>query len=99
MNWRIARMDGIAPRYVPPVLLILVDEGISTLEVHRILELGIIFVLDYLPRDLLLDDLLAPVVVEPGLLNFFLVSVRVEQRVLGACDVQVHLKVDDVVMQ
>ena len=69
-------MDSVSSWNVPPVLLLLVDERVPSLEVARVLEQRLILVLDNIARDLLLDHGLAPVIIEPRLFNFFLSSVR-----------------------
>ncbi len=99
MDGRVARMDSISPSDIPLVFLVLVDQSVPTLEVNGIRDLGVIFILDDLPRDLLLDDSLAPVLVEPRLLDLFLISVSVEQGVLKTADVEVDLEVNNVVVQ
>lgn len=92
-------MDRISARDLPPVQLVLVHERVSALEVHRELEQRVVLALDVVPRDFLLDDGLAPVVVEPCVRDLLLLRVRVQQRVRCADDVEVDLEVDDVVVE
>ena len=60
-------MDSISTRDSPAVERLLVDDRVTALEVGRVLEKSVVLVLDERLRDLLLDDLLAPVVLEPRL--------------------------------
>ena len=72
---------------VPPVLLLLVDERVPSLEVGRVLEQRLILVLDDIAHDLLLDHGLAPVVIEPVVFDFLSVGVCEEKRVsYSACN-------------
>lgn len=92
-------MDGVPPGNVPPILLVLIYQCVPPLEVDRIGDLGVIFILNDIPSDFLLDNRLAPVIVEPRLLNFFLFGMSVEQRVLESGDVQINLEVDNMIVQ
>lgn len=85
-------MDRVPTRNTPAVEGLLVDERIATLEVGRELQEGLILILDELLGDLLLDDLLAPVVLEPRLRDNLGVSASEEQRVLLAGNVEVDLQ-------
>ena len=60
---------------------------------------NLIFILDDLPGDLLLNDCLSPVIIEPVVLYFLYISVREEKRVLCANDVEINFKVDDMIVE
>lgn len=92
MNRRVARVDGITTRDAPAVESLLVDERVATLEVGRELQKRVVLVLNELLGDLLLDDLTAPVVLEPRLGDDLGSSAREQQGVLLAGDVEVDLR-------
>lgn len=85
-------MDGVPTRNTPAVEGLLVDERIATLEVGRELQEGLILIFNELLGDLLLDDLLAPVVFEPRLRDYLGVSASEEQRVRLAGNVEIDLQ-------
>ena len=84
-------MDGISARNAPSIQGILVDEGVSALEVGWILQESIVFVLDVRSRNLLLDDFLSPIVIEPWLGDLFGGGVREQKGILQPCHIQVDL--------
>ena len=87
-------MDRVPARDAPAVLRISVHERVAALEVGRELQERVVLVLDERLRDLLLDDLGAPVVLKPRLGDCLLRCAREEQRVLRACDVKVDLQAE-----
>ena len=91
VDGRISSVDGVTTRNSPAVQCVPVDQRVAALEVGRELEQRVVLVLDILPRDLLLDDLLAPIVVEPGLRDDFGCGSRGEQRVVLARDIKINL--------
>ena len=84
-------MDGISARNAPSIQGILVDEGVSALEVGWVLQESVVLVLDVCPRNLLLDNLLSPIVIEPRLGGLFGGGVREQKGVLQPCHIQVDL--------
>ena len=69
------------------------------MEIRRELQQCVILSLDILSGDLLLDHLLTPVFVEPGMGDFLLIGVSEEERILLTYDVQVDLEVDDMIVK
>ena len=84
-------MNSISAGRVPGVVLLLVYDRVSTLEINGELKESLVFIFDKVTKNLLLDHGLAPVIIEPRLFNFFLSSVREEQGVVRAGNVQVNL--------
>ena len=84
-------MDGISAGRVPGVVFLLVNDRVSTLEINGELKESLVFILNKVTKNLLLDHGLAPVIIKPRLFNFFLSSVREEQGVVRAGNVQVNL--------
>ena len=78
MNGRIAWVYGISAGRVPGVVFLLVNDRVSTLEINGELKESLVFILNKVTKNLLLDYSLAPVIIEPRLFNFFLSSVREE---------------------
>ena len=93
MNGRVSGVDSISTRDSPAIERLPVDDRVTALEVGRVLEESVVLVFDERPRDLLLDDLLAPVVLEPRLGPDLSRSAREQQRVVFACNVEVDLHV------
>lgn len=85
-------MDGIAPDCSPFIFLFLIDDRVSPLQVIRELKKCIVFVSDILAVDGLLDDFIAPILVEPGMSHDFLLCRRFQQRVGSARNVEVDLR-------
>ena len=92
-------MNSIATRDTPLVLLILVDNGVTTLEVLRIKQERVVFGLDVVAADLLLNDFTAPILVKPGVFNLLDVRGSSKQGVGFTDDIEVDLVVDDVVVE
>ena len=84
-------MDSISAGRVPGVVFLLVNDRVSTLEINGELKESLIFIFDKVTKNLLLDHSFAPVIIEPRLFYFFLSSVREEQGVVRAGNVQVNL--------
>ena len=84
-------MDSISAGRVPGVVFLLVNDRVSTLEINGELKESLVFILNKVTKNLLLDHGLAPVIIEPRLFNFFLSGVREEQGVVRAGNVQVNL--------
>ena len=82
----------IPPLIPPPILLLLINNQIRPRIIHRPIEPAAILVLNELLGDLLLDDLTAPVVLEPRLGDDLGSSAREQQGVLLAGDVEVDLR-------
>lgn len=85
-------MDGIAPDCAPFIFLLLIDNSVSSLEVIRELEKRVVFVSDVLAVDRLLDDFIAPIVVEPGVSHHFLPCRRFQKGVGSARNVEIDLR-------
>lgn len=84
-------MNSISTRNAPAVVRSLVDKGVATLEVGRELEERIVLIFDELLRDFLLDDFLAPVILEPRLCDNLGCGAGEEERVVLAGNVEVDL--------
>lgn len=85
-------MDRVTPHCAPFILLFLIDNRVSPLEVTRELEQCVVFVRDILAGDSLLDDFVAPIIVVPGLNHDFLPRRRFQKGVGSACNVEVDLR-------
>ena len=92
-------MNRISPRNFPFIQFLLIDERVSALEVHRELQQRMIFGIDELASDLLLDDSPAPILVKPWVGDLLLLRMCIQERVLCTRDVQVHLEVDNVIVK
>lgn len=71
----VPRVDRVPARCAPFVRRFPVDQRVATLEVIRKLEKRVVLALDERPRDLLLQNLAAPVILEPRLLDLLLMCV------------------------
>lgn len=85
-------MDRITPDCAPFILLFLVDDRVSPLEVVRELEQRVVLVRDVFAVDGLLDDFIAPIVVVPWLSHDFLFCRRFQKGVGSARNVEVDLR-------
>ena len=92
MDGRISRVDRITPDRAPFIFLLLIDDSVSLLEIIGVFKQRIVFVGDVLAVDGLLDDFIAPIVVEPGLSHDFLFCRRFQKGVGGARNVEVDLQ-------
>lgn len=92
-------MDCVAPWNAPLVCFLLVHKGVVALEVRRVLQQCIIFSLNELPRYLLLDDCLAPIIVKPWLGDLFPIRRCLQERILLASYIKVDLEIDNVVVE
>ena len=88
---RVTRMDGVATRNSPPVQRLLVNYGVTALEVRRIFQQRVVLVLDVCLGDLLPYDLVPPVVVKPRLGSLLGRSAREQEGVVDSCDIEVDL--------
>ena len=84
-------MNSIPTRDAPSIQRILVDEGVSTLEIGRVFQESIVLIFDIRPRNLLLNDILSPIIVEPRLGNLLGRGVREQKGIVQPCHVQVNL--------
>lgn len=85
-------MDGITPDCAPFIFLFLIDDSVSPLEVFRVLEQRVVLVSDVLAVDGLLDDFIAPIIVEPGMGHDFLPRRRFQKGVGSARNIEVNLR-------
>lgn len=82
----------MTPDCAPFIFFFLVEDRVPSLEVIRVLEKHVVFVRNVLAADGLLDDFIAPFIVEPGMSHDFLFYRRFQQGVGSSCDVQVDLE-------
>ena len=82
-------MDCVSSWVTPPVELILVDEGIATLEVLGVLQQGVVLGSDVFLGDFLLNNFLAPVVVQPGMHHALLICRCFQKGILRSNDVKI----------
>lgn len=85
-------MDRITLDCTPLILLFLIDDRVSALEVTRELKQRVVLVHDVLAVDGLLNDFIAPIVVVPWLSHDFLLCRRFQKGVGSACNVKVDLR-------
>ena len=85
-------MDGITPDCAPFIFLFLIDDSVSPLEVFGVLEQCVVLVSDVLAVDGLLDDFIAPIIVEPGMGHDFLPRRRFQKGVGSARNIEVDLR-------
>jgi len=85
-------MNSISSRVTPLVRLLLVNDRISTLEIGRILQKSFVLILNVPLRNLLLDDFITPIIIEPRLSYGLLGSSRFQKSVGGSGDVKVDPK-------
>lgn len=85
-------MNRIAPDCAPFVFLLLVDDGVSSLEITGVLKERVVFIGDVFAVNALLDDFIAPIFVEPGLSHDFLFCRRFQKGVSSARNIQVDLQ-------
>jgi hypothetical protein len=91
MNGGVTRMDSVSTMVTPRIYFVLVDDGISALEVRGIHKQGIVLVRDKVARYSLLDDGLTPVVIEPRQSSFLLTCCGTEKGIFQPRDVKIDL--------
>ena len=84
-------MDGVATRYSPPIQRLLIDQRVPALEVSWIFQQRVVLVLDVCLGDLLLYDLVPPIVIKPRLCGLLGRSAREQEGVVYPSDIEVDL--------